>query len=139
MVGHELHGLRVLDAYGGSGLLGLEAWSRGADVVVVERDRRAAEAIRRNLVALDAALELTCGDVLRLAPQFGRFDGVLVDPPYALDVLPILEVLASVTADWLVLESDAMTAVPHKIAGLALARSRHYGGTALHLFRRDHD
>jgi 16S rRNA (guanine966-N2)-methyltransferase len=52
----SLHGLRVLDLYAGSGAVGLEAWSRGADAVTfVESDRRTADLIRRNARALTGA------------------------------------------------------------------------------------
>ena len=49
----DLDGLRVLDLFAGSGALGLEALSRGADsVLLVDSDRRAAEVIARNVKAL---------------------------------------------------------------------------------------
>ena len=79
MVGQDLAGTRVLDAYGGTGLLGLEAWSRGAEVVVVERDPRTASAIRANAERLGADVDVRTGDVLALLPSLGRFDGVLAD------------------------------------------------------------
>lgn len=127
--------MRVLDAFGGSGLLGLEAWSRGADVLIVERNPRAAKAIRSAATGLDAEVEVRIGDVLRLAPELGRFDGVLADPPYKAPVMPALQALASCVGEWLVLESDAQTEVPDRAGRLALDRSRKYGGTAIHLYR----
>jgi 16S rRNA (guanine(966)-N(2))-methyltransferase RsmD len=83
---------RVLDAYAGTGALGLEALSRGArHVTFVERDRRAAQLIARNVRACGA--EDACA-IIRAdfaVPQSyahvpawarDRFDLVLLDPPY---------------------------------------------------------
>lgn len=86
---HDLiPGARVLDLFGGTGSLGIEALSRGAArAVFVESDRRACEAIRENL----EKTKLTGGDVQnvdvfsyvdKLAPT-GGFDLIIADPPYA--------------------------------------------------------
>ncbi len=135
MVGQDLSGQRVLDAFAGSGLLGLEAWSRGARVVQVERSRAATEAARRNAAALGADVEVVQGDVLRVAPGLGPFDGVLADPPYADDPEPLLAVLAPLAGAWLTLETDSGRPPPEP-PGLVLERHRRYGGTALCLYRR---
>ena len=135
MVGQDLAGTRVLDAYGGTGLLGLEAWSRGAEVVVVERDPRTARAIRANADRLGADVDLRTGDVLALVPSLGRFDGVLADPPYRFDPGPILEGLAPCADAWIVLETDDGVEAPTAPAGWALDRRRSYGGTALVVYR----
>jgi len=137
MVGQDLDGQRILDAYGGSGLLALEAWSRGASVVVVEPDRRAARSIQENADGLGAALEVHRGRVERVIGSLGRFDGVLADPPYERPVEPVLGGLCQAVDGWLVLESDRQAEVPARAGPLALCRTRHYGGTSLHLYRRD--
>jgi 16S rRNA (guanine966-N2)-methyltransferase len=78
----------VLDLFAGSGAMGLEALSRGAQhATFVESDRDACRAINRNLdkLALDGATVL-CQDALtalRADVRSGtRYDLVLVDPPY---------------------------------------------------------
>ncbi len=75
---------RVLDLYAGSGALGIEALSRGADsVVFVERDHQALAAIERNLAAVGAEATVVRQDVLRfLTHADGAFDLVFCDPPY---------------------------------------------------------
>jgi 16S rRNA (guanine966-N2)-methyltransferase len=87
-------GASVLDLYAGSGAMGLEALSRGAErAVFVERDPDAAKVIERNLDKLRLR-----GTVLRrdavsvLAAETRKYDLVLVDPPYDmyLDVQPQL-------------------------------------------------
>jgi 16S rRNA (guanine966-N2)-methyltransferase len=79
-----VNGASVLDLYAGSGAMGLEALSRGAErAVFVERDPDAAKVIERNLDKLRLR-----GTVLRrdavsvLAAETRKYDLVLVDPPY---------------------------------------------------------
>jgi 16S rRNA (guanine966-N2)-methyltransferase len=78
-------GASVLDLYAGSGAMGLEALSRGAEsAVFVESDRDACGTIKRNLdkLGLDGA-EIACREALAfLAGERRRFDLILVDPPY---------------------------------------------------------
>jgi 16S rRNA (guanine966-N2)-methyltransferase len=79
-------GATVLDLYAGSGALGIEALSRGADrSVFVESDRRAVAILRGNLatLGLDAPVHATTAERFCAAPSGGPFDLVLCDPPYA--------------------------------------------------------
>jgi 16S rRNA (guanine966-N2)-methyltransferase len=75
----------VLDAYAGTGSLGLEAASRGAaSVVFLERDGAALEALERNVAAVGLGGTIRRGDAARtLAVDLGSYDIVFVDPPYA--------------------------------------------------------
>ena len=136
MVGHDLTGLRVLDAFGGTGLLALEAWSRGATVTVVERDHAALQAIRKNAAALGAAIEIRAGDLRAIARGLTPFDGVLADPPYDLSAEEAVDLLSPIALGWLVLESAATVDAPAPRAGLSLDRRRRYGGTMLTVYRR---
>ena len=80
----DVSGARVLDLYAGSGALGIEALSRGADsAVFVERDPRAVAAIERNLASLGLEQQVVRQDAVRfLARAEGMFDLVFCDPPY---------------------------------------------------------
>jgi 16S rRNA (guanine966-N2)-methyltransferase len=80
----DVSGARVLDLYAGSGALGIEAVSRGAEsALFVERDARAVDALRRNLEATGARGTVRKQDVARfLARPEGTFDLVFCDPPY---------------------------------------------------------
>jgi 16S rRNA (guanine966-N2)-methyltransferase len=84
----RLAGAKVLDLYAGSGAVGLEALSRGAELCVfVERDRRAAAVLQENLrrSRLEGG-ELLCAPVVlglaRLLTRGARFDLVFYDPPF---------------------------------------------------------
>jgi 16S rRNA G966 N2-methylase RsmD len=114
-------------------MLALEAWSRGASVVVVERDKRRARRIDAVALQLQAPIDVVMGDVTRRASGLGVFDLVLVDPPYADSPEPVLEALVSAVGGRLVLEQPSDRPAPAQ-AGLVLERTRTYGGTALHLY-----
>lgn len=80
---------RVLDLYAGSGALGLEALSRGAEhLVLVEASRAAQRAIRTNLETLGVdqravVLPLRAEASLRALERLGPFSLVFADPPWA--------------------------------------------------------
>jgi len=89
VLGPGVEGSRFLDAFAGSGAVGLEALSRGArEVVFIEHHRSAAELIRENLRALTIAsgFRLLTSAVLatleRLNEENEPFDFVFLDPPY---------------------------------------------------------
>ena len=83
----ELDGLRVLDAFGGSGALAFEAMSRGAlSALVLENDTTAQKTIERNIRALGMGAEVhlvraAAGAWLR-TNEHETFDIILCDPPY---------------------------------------------------------
>lgn len=79
---------RVLDAFAGTGALGLEALSRGAlHATFIERDRAALTALRANVAAVGAGADVLAADALRPPP--GRPCGlVFLDPPYGQNLVP---------------------------------------------------
>lgn len=90
VLGPGVSGSSFLDAYAGSGAVGLEALSRGAsEVVFVEHHRAAMTMIRKNLSALkiDGGYRLMTSKVLtaieRLDEEGDPFDFIFLDPPYS--------------------------------------------------------
>lgn len=86
-LGGTLEGLRVVDLFAGSGALGLEALSRGAEhVVFVERSRSSLRTLEANVALLGAGPEVTvvADDVFHWLDRVeaGSFDLGLADPPY---------------------------------------------------------
>lgn len=84
MIAEYLPGAVVLDAYAGSGALGIEALSRGAKYAVfVEKNPRIAQVIRNNLAELGLAemTEVYEKDAGNFLPA-SEFDIILADPPY---------------------------------------------------------
>ncbi|MBI2709047.1 MAG: 16S rRNA (guanine(966)-N(2))-methyltransferase RsmD [Actinobacteria bacterium] len=130
-----VQGARVLDLFAGSGALGIEALSRGADhATFVDDDRTARATVERNLAAcgLAARAEVVASDARRFLDQRdGPWGLVLVDPPYAFDDWDGLlrAVAARMAPDGVVVaESDRDVTVP---APLGLARARRYGSTVV--------
>ena len=87
ILGERLAGARVLDLFAGSGALGLEALSRGAQrVTFVELSPASLAAIRANVGALGVAdrVAVRRGDAMRFVARLGpgAFDLALADPPY---------------------------------------------------------
>ena len=129
----------VLDLFAGSGAMGLEALSRGAErAVFVESDRAACQTIERNLEKLRlTGARVVCDDVLRfLATDRGTYDLVLVDPPYELVEslqMRLSRYLPDVLAEdgLLVFESSARD---EPDLPLAKRTSRIYGSARLTLF-----
>ena len=140
-LGDAVDGAVVLDLFAGSGALAIEALSRGAArALLVDRDRHAIDAIRRNLATTgfaDRARAQASAAVafLRRVPPEAPFDFVFCDPPYDLDAAPLDAVLAGLAAPGflasaatVVLEARA-GAGPALPAGWQVARQRTYGDT----------
>ena len=130
-------GARVLDLYAGSGAMGLEALSRGADqVTFVEREKDACRAINANLDKLQLHATVLCQDAARaVAQERGPFDLILCDPPYDIDAtrLPFARLLAD---DGLLVYESSGRSEPPEVEGLAQRTSRKYGSARLTLFER---
>jgi 16S rRNA (guanine966-N2)-methyltransferase len=134
-----LHGARVLDLYGGSGAVGLEALSRGAvHALLVEADARAVRTIRENVRALALpGAEVRAGRAERVAegaPPADPYDLVFLDPPYAVTDAGLHEILITLSSGgWLA--ADALVTVERSTRGGGFAwpegfeplRSRRYG------------
>ncbi len=135
IVGQDLTGARFLDACAGTGAVGLEAWSRGAEVTLVERAPAALRALGANVAALGARVTIVRGDVFAVAPGMDPFDVVFCDPPYAEVPEPLLAVLAPLARTTLVYEASVTATAPTSVGPLALDRVRHYGEGALWVFR----
>jgi len=131
----DVGGARVLDLYAGSGALGIEALSRGADsAVFVERDAKAVAAIERNLAAVGVEETVVRQDVERfLARADGAFDLVFCDPPYdsaARLAGPLAEHLPALCAEdaRIVTESDKRNPL---VLPFPLLVERAYGDTRI--------
>jgi 16S rRNA (guanine966-N2)-methyltransferase len=136
----RLEGARVLDAYSGTGALGIEALSRGAaHVTFVERDRRAAALIEENaqMCGLQGGYTIDCSDFLTWQGGVaGSFDLILLDPPY--DVRNIHHVLdraaALLASDGLLVLERATRLEPDVPPALERVRDVRSGDSTLTMF-----
>lgn len=147
----SLHGLRFLDLYAGSGAVGLEARSRGAEaVLLVEQDRRTAAVISSNVRTLGfTAVQVVASSVTSaLSRGTGTpYDVVFLDPPYPLSDHEVEEALALlVSHEWLssealvVVERGARASSHRWPVGMEAWRDKRYGETVLrygHAARHD--
>lgn len=140
-LGDCIAGVRVLDAFAGSGALGLEALSRGAaSVHFIDNDPGACAVIRRNIGRLRAPVVTRClqRDALDLGPcPWHPFDLVFLDPPYRRDLGSRMLSLSSGNgwlADGAVVawEEAERQEAPN---GFEILDIRKYGSCHIHLLR----
>ena len=139
-LGQDLAGWRVLDAFAGSGALGFEAASRGAgEVVLLERDAILARSLAASKARLHAdALQVHAADALAwmLGAACGRFDLVLLDPPFDASLHgPATDAASKLLkpGGWLYVESGELLEPP---TGFGAHRHLKAGAVHAHLWRR---
>lgn len=137
----RIEGARIVDAYAGTGAVGIEALSRGAvHVTFVEHDRRAAALIAANIDACGAAADYTieAGDVATMLRKHeSAFDVIWLDPPYDHDSHEALEAAARALAPGgLVVLERATRREPSVPASLMRIRDVKSGDSTLTFFSR---
>ncbi len=146
----RVEGARVLDLFAGTGALALEAMSRGAaSAVLVDSDRRAIEAIRKNasVVLGDSAagrVEIIQSDYRKAvgALSGAPFDIAFFDPPYALvgayaDAIARLSARSLLADDVVLVCERAKGSERISAPGFLIYDARVYGDTAVDLMRRE--
>jgi 16S rRNA (guanine966-N2)-methyltransferase len=143
----SVRGARVLDAFAGSGALGLEALSRGAEsLVVFETAKPALDALKRNIAACHeiARTLVFAGDCLH-PPQakthkaFAPCSLVFLDPPYNKGLIPpahaALQDAGWIAAEALIVaEMDARESLP-ELPGFVVEDERRYGKAKVAILR----
>ena len=139
----ELPGATVLDAFAGSGALGIESISRGAEkAVFIERDRTAQKVITKNIenFSIEDQTTLIRSSITTwldsAEPQ--QFDIIFCDPPYNdtqfSTVLKLMDLLKP--GALMVLSQPGRSESPTK-PGVVVVDNRSYGDAALTFYRRD--
>ena len=137
----RIEGARFLDAYAGTGAVGIEALSRGAaHVTFVEQDPRAIQLIQTNLgkCGVSDRHAIIRAGLTAAATSGGEFDLLFLDPPYgASELLAALDSAAPlVAADaLLVLEHATRDEAPAAIGGLERTRTMVQGDSTLSFYR----
>ena len=138
----ELPGARVLDAFAGSGSLGIEAMSRGAhEAVFIEKDRIAAKIIQKNIDMLTIpnckVIKTTVSNWLDTKEQ-EKFDIIFADPPYSDTQFSTVGRLFGLLKPGalMVLSHPGKGEVPSK-TGVVVVDNRSYGNLNLTFYRLD--
>lgn len=139
----DISGLRVLDAYGGSGALSFEAVSRGArSAVVIERDRKAQQTIDANITLLNLKenVHLIKAGCRSWSDTYtgDRFDIILCDPPYHQLKLSTIEALTAHMQPngRMILSHTGRESAP-TVNGVVVVDSSQYGDAALVFYRKN--
>ena len=141
----DLPGARVLDLFGGSGQLGIEALSRGASsAVFVDFGADACKLIRENLnrTRLAEHAKVIQSDYMKfLSSTREKFDIILLDPPYAevflensLKMITEIDILQS--GGIIVAERPLNKELPADFSGYTRSKDYKYGNTLLTLYRK---
>jgi 16S rRNA (guanine966-N2)-methyltransferase len=143
IVGTAIVDARVLDLYAGSGAIGFEAISRGAErVTFVELHAPTAAAIRETAVdfGVDKRINVVCAPAEKVASRLtGRFDFVYADPPYALPPPHLtfgnLRTRGSIDAETTLVYEHRAGSPPFQSPGFETLRTAAYGETVLQFLR----
>lgn len=140
----RIPGARFLDLFGGTGLMGIEALSRGAaELTTIEIERKLAANISNSLQKLKFEAEVIIGDVRERLDDLkgGKFDIIFADPPYksplAKSVLHLVDRYDLLSDDGiLVIEHAREMELPLEKIALRLTGRREYGQTCLSFFTK---
>lgn len=141
----SIDGARVLDAFAGTGALGLEALSRGAGLVTfIERDRVALRVLRSNVELLGVSGQVTVVSVpvktwLDTRDQSDLYDIILADPPYNYPQLKTVSRLVEALqpGGLMILSYPGRLRVPYQPIGVVVVDDfRSYGEATLAVFRK---
>lgn len=124
-----------LDVFGGSGIMGLEAISRGFEnVLVFEKNPKAAQIIKKNYSSLGLEPKLRIGDSLKLISQLSEvFDIAYVDPPYMSGIYE--EVFFDLKEKASVIIAEHSENI--EIKGFTLLKTKNYGGKKVSFYKQN--
>lgn len=142
-LGLRIHGAYVLDAFAGSGAIGLEALSRGAmQATFIEQDRMTQRIIAENIAALGVyeqsiVINTTVNNWLQTQSLTEGFDIIVADPPYHRPQFSTVKLLMNLLkpGGTMVLSHPGIGEVPIQ-NGIVVVDNRSYGGAHLTYLRR---
>ena len=133
----EFEGKSFLDMFGGSGIMGLEALSRGfKEAVTFEKNPKAVSIIRKNYETLGLRPNIKAGDSLKLIKTVDHFfDVIYIDPPYQSGFYE--NVIKSVS-DCSIIIAEHSTPFDFDIPGkISVIKTKNYGGKMLTFFQNN--
>lgn len=145
MIQSHIINAEMLDLFAGSGIMGLEALSRGVQkVVFVEKNRKVAQLLKENISNFNYECELIISDAVAALDKLkeSSFDIIFVDPPYASGLIdPVLNKIKSNK----ILKSQGIIIIEHspdvnvnetaKTLNLEIFKEKKYGDTAITILK----
>lgn len=139
----DIEGRRVLDLFAGSGQLGIEALSRGAEsCVFVDNSRTSVNLVKKNLeiTGLFEKSKVFQSDFASFAAMSrDTFDIVFLDPPYAAGMLiDAIKAVLPLMSDYglIVCEYPPEVTIPEEIGGFSVYRTYRYGKINVSIYRK---
>lgn len=149
IIGNNITGFHIIDIFAGTGIMGIEALSRGgAWALFVDNSNKSLNLINKNLdlcgfgnrgfvIKKDAAEGIPQNDRLKQ----GSIDLAFIDPPYGKDIIPgVLEsvVKSRIMAhgSYIVTESMKNDSLPDRVGDFNLVKTRLYGETKIDIYNR---
>lgn len=128
----NFEGKSFLDMFGGSGVMGLEALSRGfSKVKVFEKNIKASQVIKKNYETLGLKADLTLGDSIKFIRKTDEiFDVVYIDPPYMSGIYE--EVLKDIQGGIIIVEHSQKL----DFQGFEILKQKNYGGKLITYLNR---
>jgi len=151
ILGQDMTGITVIDLFAGTGILGLEALSRGAEAAVfIDKSDQSIKVINKNLIicGYDDICRVYKRDIKKetlfesLTIEAG-IDLVFIDPPYGKGIIPPVLMMLSGSGvlsehAFVVTESSKNDPLPERSGTLLIADTRIYGETKIDIFKREH-
>ena len=151
ILGQDMTGIKVLDLFAGTGILGIEALSRGAEgAVFIDKSDKAINIINKNLahcgyqdICRVLKRDILKGFSIESLPAKLGINLVFIDPPYGKGIIhPVMEMLSGsgilAGQALIITESSKNDKLPERIETLLLSDTRIYGETKIDIFKYGH-
>lgn len=151
ILGQDMTDIKVLDLFAGTGILGIEALSRGAGAAVfIDKSDKSIKAINKNLalcgyddICRVLKRDLTERSAFETLITKGEIDLVFIDPPYRKGIIPPVLMMLSdcgILSEhaFIVTESSKNDPLPERSGKILLSDTRSYGETRIDIFRKEH-
>jgi 16S rRNA (guanine966-N2)-methyltransferase len=141
VIAPELPGSVFLDAYAGTGAVGIEALSRGAErAIFIEKSKAAVEVIKSNLASLDLTTRArVVGGSVKIYLPSQDADIVFIDPPYELaaEYQKALQILGAKKVRLVIAQHDRRTVLIPEVGTLRRTREIKQGDNVLSFYRAE--
>lgn len=151
LLGQDMSGIKVLDVFAGTGMLGIEALSRGAEeAIFIDKSIQSIKMINKNLILCGyqdicqvLKMDIISGSAFESLLVSRGVDLAFVDPPYGKDIIPpVLKMLSGcgilARQAVVVTESFKNDQLPKRSEDLLLSDTRIYGETKIDIYKSEY-